>query len=516
MGLVGQILSLIVNRAPPPVAMPSFSTAVAPQGNYLGYARAYTSNEIVYSAIEMRATSASEPVIIGRRWQRESPRISNEWNRLLNAGIPRREIRERMIENGFFKELPNHPLVRLLNKPNPFMSASDLWGTMVMDHDIGGNAYLYKARANGGALDGSVQELWRLRPDRVKVIPGPAGIEGYEYNIGTERIRYRQQDIIHWKTRNPLNEFYGMSPLQSLLPRLAIDEFMRSFLRDFYEHGGSGPGAVLTSKARLPQEMRDAIREDYKRNFGGPQGAHELMVLDNTETTYQQLGLNRGLRDALPKEIDAQTEARIAMVYGVPGSLLGLLIGYETSSYANQRQAWQVFWDLTMAPLLNSLDDCLSISLVPDFGGIDEVLFDISDIRALQEDVDKLRDRYRKDLLAGAISRERWQVLTGEEQDDGETIYVPSAVVPTKLDQLGEAPEPTDVTIPPQQAEAMFEVKHSCGRLIARDVLGNPELWCPRCKVAFRPHVDPTMKKVVRLIREDGALVGAEEEMVPV
>lgn len=494
MGLIAKALApLVRNLSSGPPHVPQWSGAI-PQANYIQYARAYTNNEIVFSAIEMLATSASEPDIIGRKWQRESPMIRNEQRRLMAAGVGLRETNARMIENGFYKDLPNHPLIKLLNNPSPFMSRGQLWGTVVMDRALAGNAYLLKTRRQGGPLRGTVAELWRLRPDRVRIIPSVGSfIEGYEYNTGREKVVYPASDIIHFKTRNPLNDYYGMPPLMSIMGRISIDEYMQRFLSSFFERGGSGPGAILTSKAKIPQEQKDLIRDRYRTQFGGPQGAHELMVLDNTESTYQQMGLNRGLRDALPKEIDAVSEARIAMVFGIPGSILGLLIGYESSSYANKRQDWQVFWDLTMTPLLSDLDDQLNLAIVPDFGNIDEVMFDLSDIRALQEDTDKLRDRYRKDLLAGGISRERWQMLVGEEEDDGEILYVPSTVTPTKRDALGEMADAqlaTELAPPPKQLPApaaMAEVRHDCGKLIAKNVIGEPELYCERCKETFVP-----------------------------
>jgi hypothetical protein len=75
------------------------------------------------------------------------------------------------------------------------------------------------------------------------------------------------------------------------------------------------------------------------------------MVID-ANGTRTQLGLTAA-SVTLPADIDAQQEARTAIVFRIPSSIIGLRIGYESSSYANKRQDWQVFWDLTMTPLLS-------------------------------------------------------------------------------------------------------------------------------------------------------------------
>lgn len=486
MGLLARTVKSLRNQVPV-VYSPLQQWGATPAQQYPGYSQAYMRNEIVFASVEMLATSAAEPLIVGKRWQRNSPTIRNESMKLLNRGVSRSEIKNRLISNGFYKDLPEHPLVRLLNNPNPWMSRGQLWGTVVMDRCLAGNAYLLKARFQDGPLKGKVSELWRLRPDRVRIIPSAGNfIEGYEYNTGQEKIVFKPDDVMHFKTRHPLNDYYGMPPLMVLSGRIDIDEYMRNFLRSFFERGGTGPGAVLSVKQKLSQEQKDQVRERFAAQFGGSAGFHELMVIDANEHTYTQMGLNRGLRDALPKELDAVNEARIAMVFGIPGSILGLLIGYESSSYANKRQDWQVFWDLTMTPLLSDFDDVLNLSMIPEFGGIDEVCFDLSDIRALQEDVDKIHERLRQDFLSGGATWREYREGLGYDPDidEGEIIAIPSNMVAIKISELGEAPEvPEPQLALPAPVNIVAEVHcPKCGRWVGRNMNVGATAYCPKDK----------------------------------
>lgn len=439
---MGLIADIVRNAFTPPV--PVAASSMWTGGNsgpqtYAQFARkGYAGNEIVFSAIELLASSAAEPHITGRRWRRESPSIRAEETRLAARGHSLIEINASLIRNGFILQVPDHPLVRLLNAPNPFMSRGQCWSTVVMDRYLGGNAYLLKARYQDGPFKGAVGELWRLRPDRIRIVPDKETFCKYEYTIpGTTAITFEHRDVMHFKTRNPLDDYYGMPPLLTISKRIDIDNFMAGFLQGFFERGGTGPGSILTVKQKLSEQSKTDIRDRFHKQFGGPGGWHEMMILDQAESTYQQMGLNRGLRDALPAELDHMSEARIAMVFGIPGSILGLLIGYESSSYANKRADWQVLWDVTMAPLLCDLDDVLNLSMVPEFGGIDEVYFDLSDIKALQEDVDKLHDRARKNFQVGGWSFEEFRDATGMDPNPTEgTFFVIAGSSPTAIENI--------------------------------------------------------------------------------
>lgn len=445
---MGLIARLFKGQAPSlPSSMPSAAWQTSPLGggpqSYQQFARkGYMGNGIVFSAIELLATSAAEPHIIGRRWRRESPRFSEKSDAYIRncireetvrrraTGHPVAEIEHILVRDSFVIQVPNHPLVRLLNAPNPYMSRGQFWSTIVMDRYLGGNPYALKAR---NRLLGNAQELWRLRPDRVRIIPDKETFCKYEYRVpGQVPVVYEHRDMMHFKTRHPLDDFYGLPPLMAIMGRIDIDSYMEGFLKTYFEGGGTGPGGIITSKAKLSDENKAALRGQKRKLFAGPSGWHEWMVLDNTETTFQQTSLNRGLRDALPKEIDAQSEARITMVTGIPGSILGTLIGYESSSYANKRQDRETLWKIVMAPLLSDLDDVLNLSLTPEFGGIDEVMFSLADIEALQEEVDKLVARWLKILGGAGCSLEEFRDATGLDPEnlDG-TFLIPANIYPT-------------------------------------------------------------------------------------
>lgn len=506
------------NTAPPFAVTGQWFGGGGQPSEYLRFARAYTTNEIIFASIDLLADSASEPQIVGRRYRRESPRMNRLEMRahikdLTARGLSYREADRRMIRDGYYETVPNNPLVKLLNMPNPMTSRGQFWGTMVMDRYIAGNAYALKARYQQGPIKGAVAELWRMRPDRVKIIPKVGGIEGYEYTTGSEKVIYPAEDVLHFKERHPLNDYYGLSPIAVIFERLAIDENQRGFLRTFYESGGTGPGAVLSVKQRLSQDQKDQIRDRYKQQFGTVAGFQNLMVIDANEHTYTPLGLSRGLRDALPTEIDSSIEARLAMVFRIPASILGTRVGMESSSYANKRQDWQVFWDLTMTPLLSDMDDTLCLGLVPEFGQIDDVCFDLGDIRALQEDVDKVQERHRKNFAAGLITWEEGREGIGcdPELADG-TLLIPGNMTPitisrfeTTADEEPALPAPLQLPEPMQNIVAEVHCP-KCGRWVGRNMNVGAVAYCPKDKEVLVGAEEPKVISINVVRDEDGAV----------
>lgn len=386
--------------------------AQLPGINYETFAReGYQKNEIVFACIEELATSAAEPRIVGRR---RRPRLGNQ-------------------------EIVDHDLIRLLNRPNPFLTRFQLWATIIMHLYLAGNAYLEKVRSPSG----KVVELWAMRPDRVRVIPDRQRfISGYEYRVGAEAFTVSASDVIHFKLRHPLDDFYGMSPLMAAGGRVDIDNYMRDFVKAFFMNAGV-PAGLLSVKQKMSTDQKTDIKGRFRQEFGGPRGWHDLLILDAAEATYTPMTMSLGARGLATPEMDEIIEARTAMVFGVPLTLIGARLGMASSSYANRKSDKEMFWDETLTPLYRMLAETLDTFLVPDFADIDEVIFDLSDVHALQEDIDKVHKRVRDNYAGSLITLEEARLAIGmAEKPAGEgTMLVPSNMAAMPANMVGKPPE---------------------------------------------------------------------------
>lgn len=371
-----------------------------PNLNYQVLAReGYSRNELVFACIEELSTSAAEPELMvrrGRTWSREAP------------------------------------ILDLLNRPNPFMSRFDFFSTVIMHRSVAGNAYALKVRSGSG----KVVELWLLRPDRVRVIPDAQRfIARYEYDIGGNPVPIPVNDIIHFKTRNPLDDFYGLAPLAVAAGRVAVDNFQRDFVRKFFESAGV-PAGLLSTKQRLSDDAKKEIKSRYREDYGGRSGWHNLMVLDGADATFTAMTANLGNSGLVLPNLDEINEARIAMCFGVPLTIIGARLGVNSSSYANKRSDRESFWDEELAPIYVSLAGALNLSLKPDFVGVDEVKFDLSTVKALQPDMDQIHARWRADYNSGVVTLEETREALGLKPIEPGTLLVPSNLTPVTYEVL--------------------------------------------------------------------------------
>ena len=71
-------------------------------------------------------------------------------------------------------ERDRHPLIDLVTRPNPRQDGPTLFEALYGYLLLAGNAYLEAVTIDGEG-GASVRELYALRPDRMRVVPGPDG-----------------------------------------------------------------------------------------------------------------------------------------------------------------------------------------------------------------------------------------------------------------------------------------------------------------------------------------------------
>ncbi len=244
-------------------------------------------------------------------------------------------------------------LVKLFEEPNPFMDYEELLELTLIDYLLVGNAYWMKWRTNDA---GQPLALYRLAPPFVKAIPGPWGIEGYEYDVpGAGSIKMTPDQIVHFRQANPHSPYFGLGLVQGAARMLDLELALTDTQASYYEKRAQ-PSMVVQSDRRVPTDVFNRMKNQLRSMYGGPRNAGALMVL---ESGLKYQSISPSAQDAAFEQLTKLSRDRILSLFRVPPSMLGITNANNSINNADQR----IFDTKTMRPLLNKFQRAVSRGL---------------------------------------------------------------------------------------------------------------------------------------------------------
>ena len=333
------------------------------------------------------------------------------------------------------KAIEDHPLLGLLARPNPIMGHGAFFEALVGYYLIAGNSYIEAVGPDGGAP----LELWTLRPDRMLVIPGGFGLpEGFRYLLGGKSKTWEADPltgagpILHVKTFNPLDDFYGMSPIEAAAYNIDIRNESDKHNQALLQNDARPSGAMVYAPrdgapADLTDEQYARLKIAIDEQFSGANTGKAMVI--GGGMTWQQMGMKPKDMDFMQAKFSSSRD--IALAFGVPPMLLGIP---GDNTFANYQEARLALWEETVIPLLRLLRDELNNWLTPTFGDDLTLDIDLDEVPALT-----IRRQATWERVNGAtfltVNEKRDAVGRGEIEG-GDVLLVPATLLP-----LGAEPE---------------------------------------------------------------------------
>lgn len=281
-------------------------------------------------------------------------------------------------------ELDAHPLLAVLKKPRQSTGGIDLLEEIYGHLLVAGNAYLEAV-----VLNNELRELYALRPDRMKVVPGANGWpEGYEYTASGHNHRFHQTvdefaPILHLTLFHPLDDHYGMAPLEAAQTALDVHNETANWNKALLDNSARPSGALVYQNSdggQLSQDQFDRLKSELETSYQGRDNAGRPLLLEGG-LDWKAMGLS-------PKEMDfaeaKNSAARdIALAFGVPPMLLGIP---GDNTYANYQEANRAFWRQTVLPMIARTLAALSHWTTPLYGDAFQLNYDADSVDALSEE----------------------------------------------------------------------------------------------------------------------------------
>ena len=338
--------------------------------------------------------------------------------------------------------IESHPLMALLDRPNPQQSYSEFFNAVFGYLMLGGNTYILKVAGSTMAP----RELHLLRPDRIE-IKGGKGVfpEKYEYKINgmTEAVYDVDQDtgfsdLKQIKLWHPMDDFYGCSPLTAAAMEVDQHNSATKHNINLLENGARPSGAVVFRPkddqgyaVQLSDGQRQQLMADLNTRFTGSKNAGRPMLLEG-DFDWKEMGLS-------PKDMDFinlkhMSATDIAMCFGVPSQLVGVP---DAQTYSNVAEARLALYEETIIPYLRKVESDLNEWLVPMFDEGIYFEYDVDQIPALSERRRRIYENVLGAVNAGIMTRNEAREMIGLSPING----ADDLLVQANLFPLGSAEE---------------------------------------------------------------------------
>jgi len=330
------------------------------------------------------------------------------------------------------EELPNHPLMELLDNPNPMMSGAQLFELTQRHLSLVGEAFWIIERG----ANGLPARLWPVPNFWVTRTPSDA-YTFFDVIYAGVRQTVPQRDMVWLRHLDPANPYArGSGAGQALGDEIETDEYAGKVAKAIFVNGSTPAGIVAVETS--DQKALDEFRQAWDERFRGVYNAMQTAFL-GAKAKFLQLSPNFADQGILDLRKAKRDDFR--GVYGVPPELLGIV---ENSNRATIEAAQSIFAVNTLVPELEFLRRGLEHRLLPEYGNGSEPL-------ALGYDTPVPEDREHELAVMteqpGCFTKNEWRKAAGKGPRPGWDDEFPGAEAPAS----DAPPAPTKGTPARQQ-----------------------------------------------------------------
>jgi hypothetical protein len=312
--------------------------------------------------------------------------------------------------------IEDHPLVRLIRRPNPWMGRAFLWEFSYWWFRLDGNFYWFVACDESSRTP---LELWPIPAGDVIPFPGDKDrfIDYYEYTVYGRIYRIPVEYVVHVRRPNPFNIFDGLSDLVPGMLPIDSDLAMSRWNGQFFGRDNVMPSAVINLSSGDPSKpinpadvlaLKDDLRSEYQAH------KRKTAVTSAYKVDVNNLGWN-------PKDMDFIQGRGFTKeeIWAIARVHAGAFDPNSTEANANvgERRIRDTAWgDLTR------IAEQLTVDLViPFYGSQYEATFEDIRIADRQLELQEV-DRARGALTVNEVRKRYFKVAPfGDER--GEMLY---------------------------------------------------------------------------------------------
>ena len=270
------------------------------------------------------------------------------WKVLKEANVKRIEITE-------------HPLLDLLNEPNPDFVRSNFWQLAFVHLFLNGALGIYKAKR----VFGNPTELHIIPTTwtgNLKPVPGDGRtvISGYKLIDLDIQEDFGRDEIIWPHFPSLRNPYEGMSPLKANLYSFDIDQYMLQQINAVYKNG-----QLFSHVLGTDQVLDQDVYDDMKKQAQGYEGAKNSGQMFITHGGMKYLNPQTSTaKEAMVVEIEAMVRDRLLSGEDVSAGKMGLT---EKQNRANLQVVNENYYNEAILPPATLFTEYIDKELVSGY-----------------------------------------------------------------------------------------------------------------------------------------------------
>lgn len=248
-------------------------------------------------------------------------------------------------KSGRKEQIKENDWYELIKRPNPEESWPFLMLKLTAFLTMAGNSFLRQIRPMSGPNIMMPQELWTLRPDRLKILKDNGYLNGFEYTIDDKTQTWYVDkitgkcEVLQLKTFHPTNDWWGAAVTEPIAREIDTSNEMTEWNKKLLENEGR-PGMIVTVNGTLDDKAYDRLEKSLK-DKSGAQGAGDNLILES------ELGISAQPYGWSPLDLDfieggRELARRICNGYNIPPQLIGIP---GDNKYANYQEARFHFYE---------------------------------------------------------------------------------------------------------------------------------------------------------------------------
>lgn len=307
------------------------------------------------------------------------------------------------------EKMPNHPVTRLLSKPNSWQTRVDYWQDAASWMVRYARFIAFKSRGSTGPI----RELVPLRPLDVEIK------QDENFTVTFKRSNDEWPiSRIHYARGPARDGLHGDSPVNDVSLAIALEISAERFGASFFQNGAV-PLLIWSYMAGMSpfktlEEQKQFI-EDIKNAFSGG-NAHSNMLLPKGIDKPTQININNEQAQFL--ETRKYQRTVIAGAWNVPPHKVGDL---ERATFNNVEQQDEDFTASVIMPIGQQFEAAMERDLLTDDDRASGVIIRFNFDSILRADFKSRQEGLQMQRQNGVISSNEWRELEGKNPlDDGD------------------------------------------------------------------------------------------------